>query len=163
MTMIEREKVINSLTKQMYRNQKMTSKRRGMEQPSYTQQELTTWVKNQPHFMDIYTNWINSDCKRTMVPSIDRINSQRGYDIDNIQLMTFRENLLKGNEVTGQKFNLARQVKQLTVNNELIKIFDSAHQASEETGIERSNISVLCGKNKNQGKTAGGFKWEYIE
>ena len=44
----------------------------------------------------LYKNWIDSGWRRDLTPSIDRINNRRGYSLDNMQFLTFRQNALKG-------------------------------------------------------------------
>lgn len=63
----------------------------------------------------------------------------------------------------------ARQISviQLTKNNEFIKEFDSAKQASEILGISAGCCITMCCKYsaglKSNNKTAKGFKWMYKE
>ena len=53
----------------------------------------------------------------------------------------------------------ARKVAQYDKNNNLIKVWDYARQASEVLGIQNTNISACC---RGRLKTAGGFMWKYI-
>lgn len=53
---------------------------------------------------------------------------------------------------------LKKKVAQIE-ENKIIKIWDSALDAEKETKIFRSNICKCC---KNERKTAGGFKWQYL-
>ena len=53
----------------------------------------------------------------------------------------------------------ARKVAQYDKNNNLIKVWDYARQASEVLGIQNTNISMCC---RGKLKTAGGFTWKYI-
>lgn len=47
-------------------------------------------------FNQLYIEWVKSGYQRSLTPSIDRIDSSKGYDIDNIQWLTFAENSIKG-------------------------------------------------------------------
>lgn len=60
-----------------------------------------------------------------------------------------------------QKLSKAKSipVKQLDLDNNLIKIWDSAKEASEFLNISRQNICLACKKKR---KTAGNYKWEYL-
>lgn len=62
--------------------------------------EFLKWCTTQPHFivfMVIYMDWVRSDFNLMFAPSIDRIDSSRGYTADNMQWMTFVENCEKNN------------------------------------------------------------------
>ena len=50
-------------------------------------------------FMDLYLKWQKSGFKRTLSPSIDRIDNSRGYDRDNVQWLTNSANLRKKYDV----------------------------------------------------------------
>jgi group I intron endonuclease len=52
-----------------------------------------------------------------------------------------------------------RKVKQIDLNDNVIKIWDSISEAQKTLQIR--HISEVCRNVRNQ-KTAGGFKWEYI-
>lgn len=47
-------------------------------------------------FNQLYIEWVKSGYQRSLTPSVDRIDSSKGYDIDNIQWLTFAENSIKG-------------------------------------------------------------------
>lgn len=54
-----------------------------------------------------------------------------------------------------------KRIRQLDKNSGiLINKFNSIHDASRETGINRGNINSCC-LNRPHYKTAGGFRWEY--
>lgn len=55
---------------------------------------------------------------------------------------------------------LGRKTAQYTLNGEFIKLWDSAAQAGRELNIQARNIRQVCDK---QRKTAGGYKWEYLD
>ena len=56
-----------------------------------------------------------------------------------------------------------KQVAQIDKQNgQIIQIFPSARQAERDTGINHGHISEVCNKTSKR-KTAGGFKWKYIE
>lgn len=52
------------------------------------------------------------------------------------------------------------KIKQLTLNEELIKIWDSISEASKETNSSKSSIIRCC---KNKQKTCNNFIWRYLE
>lgn len=52
------------------------------------------------------------------------------------------------------------QLKQLDLEMNLIKIWSSAKEAADSLKIYVGSIHNVLGKQKS--KTAGGFKWEYV-
>ena len=62
-------------------------------------------------------------------------------------------NIFKGKPSLNRK-----QIKQLTLNGELIKIWDCILDAEKETGSSSSKIVSVCKGNR---KTHNNFKWEY--
>ncbi len=55
---------------------------------------------------------------------------------------------------------LSKKILQFSKDGILINEYDSLKKASEETGIEKSNICSVC---KGKTKTAGGFVWKYLD
>lgn len=53
-----------------------------------------------------------------------------------------------------------KKTAQYDKNLKLIKFFESAKLASEETGINRNDICQCC---RGERKTAGGYIWKYVE
>lgn len=109
-------------------------------------------------------------------PVVNHINHIK-YDnrVDNLEWVTYSENSIhsylnnfredstkewvkqvqpKGAEASKTK------VAQYDLNDNLIAVFDSQREASERTGTCRSSITRCC---TGQRKTAGGFKWKYLE
>ena len=46
------------------------------------------------------------------------------------------------------------------ITGEVLNTYYSMKYAQQETGVDRNKICQVC---RNQRKTAGGFKWEYLE
>lgn len=55
---------------------------------------------------------------------------------------------------------LSKWVIKLSLNNEILHFYPSAHQAERETGINRCCIKDCC---RGKQKTAGGFIWKYSD
>jgi hypothetical protein len=53
---------------------------------------------NDEKLRTLWENWKSSGYENLKIPSVDRIDSSRGYSIDNIQFITMYENSLKGNK-----------------------------------------------------------------
>lgn len=54
------------------------------------------WSLDSHSFESLYNDWVDSDFKRRLSPSIDRINTSKGYVLGNIQWITHSENSQKG-------------------------------------------------------------------
>ena len=78
---------------QMYGHQVESSKNRGHEKPSYTKKELKQYVLCHESFEALYNKYVDSGYDRMMIPSIDRLDSRKGYSMDNIQLVTLQVNM----------------------------------------------------------------------
>lgn len=66
-----------------------------------SKEEFEEWCVSQPHFtifLVIYMDWVRSDFNMMLSPSIDRVDSTKGYTADNMQWMTFIENCEKNNK-----------------------------------------------------------------
>ena len=57
-----------------------------------TREDFYNWAMNNDTFHELFNNWELSKHDRRLAPSIDRINSELGYSIDNVQIITFSEN-----------------------------------------------------------------------
>lgn len=54
----------------------------------------------------------------------------------------------------------SKEVMQLTLNDELIRIFYSGREASRITGVDPATIWLCC---NGRYKTGGGYKWQYVD
>lgn len=64
------------------------------------------------------------------------------------------------NEMELTPFSGERRVDQLSATGDFIKTFNSAKEAQQETGAQRSKICMCC---KGLRKTAGGYCWRYTD
>jgi len=145
---------------QTYSKQKGSSLKRGHPLPSYSKEELEEWLFSQKLWFELYDNWVLSDFKKKLAPSIDRINDNLPYTIGNIQLMTWEENHRKGYETVKSGVHQTQQkaVEQFDNENKFIAKYVSIKEASRQTGINDYTISLVC---KNKRITAGGYIWKY--
>jgi hypothetical protein len=67
-------------------------------------------------------------------------------------------NLAEGGD--SQSFNMNVKVKQLTLENEVVKIWDQLKDIEKELGYLKTNIVKCCRKKQ---LTAYGYKWEYAD
>ena len=96
---IERQRSFKALPTRMYSNQLAHSKYRGHPRPRYTALQLKEWLLKQDKYKELYENYVNSNYDKNLVPSIDRINPALPYSFDNIELVTFLENMKRNGEV----------------------------------------------------------------
>lgn len=139
---------------QAFSSVRYKSKRRGEDYPNFTKNEFILWM----HKNNVYLKWleyIESDYDINKKPSVDRIDDYKPYTFDNMQLITWKENRLKG--VNGEKHHLSchnrqnmKKVKIVNVFGETIKTFDSVIDCAEFLGVHKVSVSrVLCGKRKS--------------
>ena len=61
---------------------------------------------------------------------------------------------------TGKQHRNGKKVGQYDKQGNLIKIYNSALEASKETGVSNANIGSVC---KGKRKTAGNYYWKFID
>ncbi len=156
-------KTKDGLVKKIYNCQKWNSKKRGHNPPEYTSKELIEWLFAQDKFHQLYDNWKASGYDTNIIPSCDRIDDNKGYSLENIQLMTWGENNRKGNDdmragklINGT--NPQKPVIQYDLLGNKINEFHSIKEAERQTGIPNTNISKCC---RDIFKQTGAFKWSY--
>jgi hypothetical protein len=93
------EKTKNGFLMRLYRN--MKSRVTGVQAAKfhlYAGKELLEkevfyeWAKQSKKFHSLFRVWESSGYKRTLAPSVDRINSELGYKIENMRWVTMSEN-----------------------------------------------------------------------
>lgn len=137
---------------QVYSSVRYKSKRRGDDYPKFTKEQLIEWLiingLNQ-----LWINYLESGKDKNLKPSIDRIDPYKGYEFDNMQLITWRENHLKG--VRSNKHKKSYQYREngkpvsLYKNGIFVKTFKSSVLCAKFLGVHKVSISkVLNGRLK---------------
>ena len=146
----------------MYGHQKERNKSKGYGDLPYSKLELSVWLYNNG-YAELYRAYFESGLNKDLKPSCDRLEDTLGYDFNNMQLVTYRENIDKCYSMRrsgSANHGGAKQypVMQMTKDKVYINEFHSIAEAERVTGIPKSNISGNClGKRK----TAGGYCWTY--
>lgn len=55
-----------------------------------------TWALEDPGFQNLYAAWESAEFPRKLSPSVDRIDSSRGYELENMEWVTHSENSRRG-------------------------------------------------------------------
>lgn len=155
------KKTEDGVISQIYSDQKGNSKKREHELPTYTKEQLKTWLyKN--NFKELFNTWVTSGHKTKLRPSVDRLNDYKSYTMDNIQLVTWKENEEKGNNdrKSGINNKKSKIVFKYSKENVFIKEYYSMSEAGRRTGVSVVSICNCC---KGKHKTAGGFMWKYAD
>lgn len=153
-------KTLNGKITQIYNSQIKASKDRGHPLPTYNKLELTDWLlKND--FENLFNQWVDSNYKKHLAPSVDRLDDLQGYSFDNIRLVTWDVNRDKIYDQRNDCTRITkqnRQVSQFTIEGEFIKSYPSIAFAARETNIQRTNINAVCTGKVHQ---AGGYFWQH--
>lgn len=60
--------------------------------PIMPKEVFMSWAKNHPDFLRLYKQWVTADFDRRLTPSLNRMNSSRGYTLDNVNWLTNSQN-----------------------------------------------------------------------
>jgi hypothetical protein len=58
--------------------------------------EFYHWANSDNKFHELYDSYLKSGYSRKIAPSVDRIDSSKGYAIDNMEWVTMSENSRRG-------------------------------------------------------------------
>lgn len=145
----------------IYNNEKIRSKNKGWPAPEYDLITLRRWLLSQDTFHILYDQWVDSGYDLDLKPSIDRLDNYKPYSLDNIQIVTWKDNNERGtnDQVIGINTKNCDAVMQLDREGNIIKEFHSIRSAGRETGIDSGNINLVCNGKR---LTAGGYKWKKV-
>jgi len=146
------------LISKIYYSQCHRRKRKGNSLPKYTLLELKDWAFSQKEFHILFDNWKKSKYLKDLIPSFDRILSTKGYSLNNIQILTWKENDEKGKQEKSTGRNKSEIIQSINlITNEKLE-FNTYREASKSTGENISTISLCINNNRNSRK----FNWELI-
>lgn len=97
------EKTPNGFIMRLYRN--MKSRISGVQVQKHhlykgkellSKEDFYSWAKSNPKFWELYEVYKNSGYDRKLAPSVDRVDSSKGYMLDNMEFVTHSENSRRG-------------------------------------------------------------------
>lgn len=97
------EKTVNGFLMRKYRN--MESRIKGIQWQKHhlykgkellSREEFYQWAKSCPEFYKLFEAWKQSGYERKLSPSVDRIDSSKGYEVGNMEWVTHSENSRRG-------------------------------------------------------------------
>lgn len=97
------EKTINGFLMRLYRN--MESRITGVQwkkahlyEGKYLlpREEFYSWALSSREFQQLFEDWTVSDYERRLAPSVDRVDSDKGYEVSNMEWVTMSENSRRG-------------------------------------------------------------------
>lgn len=56
-------------------------------------EQFYEWMNNHKNFDELFSNWESAGYDKYLAPSVDRIDSTKGYTLGNIRLVSFIDNL----------------------------------------------------------------------
>jgi len=59
-------------------------------------EDFYNWAMPHIQFHKLWIDWVDSDYKRKLCPTVDRIDSTKGYELDNMRWITHSENSILG-------------------------------------------------------------------
>lgn len=148
------------LITRIYSDQKKSAYNRNYAPPTYSKEMLREWLLTNLLFNQLYNNWILSNFNRWLTPSCDRKNDYKSYTLDNLQLVTWKENNDKSHKdrKEGRNNKMSKSILQYDINENFIKEYYSTMSIERDLGIYHGHISNVC---KGKNKTAGGYIWKY--
>lgn len=157
--------------RKMYATQKASSTKRKHAPPNYTEKDLYDWIVSQKNFKLLWKNYQNSGQLKELAPSADRIDSNKPYTIDNLELVTWGENDARGAKDTksGKLITQHKKVRAVNLDGTTHKIYVSLHEAARDVKGSATNIQRVADKatvTKPDGRTtvmksSKGFIWEW--
>ncbi len=146
--------------KEMYDSQKQSSKTRGHPNPDYSFEEFLAWALT-TDYAKLYRIWVEFGYLKKLAPSADRLEDDKPYTLDNLQMVNWEYNSLKNSEQLrlGYKGKCAKRVAQLDTDGNILAVFFSKKLASKLVGGNQNNIGQVC---RGLGKTSGGYGWKYL-
>jgi hypothetical protein len=146
----------------IFRQQRDRSKIKGYNPPTYTQDELVDYLMSNEDYLKLHEQWRKSGYKKLLSPSLDRLDNYRGYSFDNIRIVTWEENKIKGHSDVKNGLNNKQNkaVIKCDLNGVELESYHSMHHSARENELYYPNIWAAC---NGKIKSTGGFRWKYAD
>lgn len=142
----------------IYKTQKSNNRRRGHGELPYSKGDLSIWLYEN-NFGEMYSEWVKSGFQSQKKPSVDRINSIKGYSFDNIRLVTWHDNAdanSKDREMgLGASGRVCKAVLKMDGDMNILMEYQSFQAAKRDAGYHMEYPI------KNGTKCKMGFYWKY--
>jgi len=146
----ERSRTVNGLIANIYSTQQSRSKLKDAPALHYTQDELSVFMKTQEEFASMFIFWEESGYDKFRRPSIDRVDDHLNYSLDNIQLLTWRENLDKAcrDRLQGNNTKKLKSIRVYDINGKYIEDVYSVAETARRYNTHTTNIHECAVGNK---------------
>lgn len=151
---LNRDRTFEGAIKRIYYGQVSRSKTRNHLAPSYSFKELRDWLIVNG-FSKLYEEWAKSKYDRYSRPSCDRINNNKGYSLDNIELTTWGVNDQRGKKSRSGQGNIHAKTKNYYENNTVLRA--NFQRACKSHGWDFNSFDEIRSKEQYR----GCFKYTY--
>jgi hypothetical protein len=117
---------INSFLSNTYRAMKRRTKGNGTKRPDLykglpimPKEVFLNWAKNHPDFLRLYKQWVSCDFDRKLTPTVNRLKSNKGYTLDNVEWLTNSQNCSLAGSVRSMK--MKKEIYELLGVNSNVK------------------------------------------
>lgn len=159
----------SSWTKDQFEKLKFTCKERNIDL-NFSLEQLRSEImeSKSEQLRDCLKNYSESNYHTEYFPTIDRIDFDKPFDINNLEIISWKEKRTKWNKFfsssnKGKSLNIQkRPVKCLTLKGEEVKTYSSISEAKKylkATGHD-NRITECC---EGLRESVYGFKWEWAE
>jgi hypothetical protein len=121
---------------------------------AFTLKEFKDRYLEDPRFNRLHQEWIRKGRPRSLVPSLDRINSKKGYTFENTHMLTWEENRFK--QTLDTRFT-RRAVLQI-LDGKVIKRYRSQRDVVKDLGVSQWNLSTALNGGRHK---VGGYMFQY--
>lgn len=82
---------IEDIPKKIYESQKLNCTRLSLPMPEYSLDEFNEWLDDDLTWNVLYIKWLFNKCPKKLAPRIYRIDTTKGYTLDNLAVSTTYE------------------------------------------------------------------------
>lgn len=127
---------------------------KGRHPVSFSLKDFHDRFLNDKRYLRLHTEWLKNGCSKESRPSLDRINNQKDYTIENTHMLTWAENRYKQTMERRVRKGAVQQIK----DGNVIARFKSQREAVKKTGLNQGLISAVL---KGTRSHTGGYQFIY--